>query len=251
MLVMAAYDIKRYQLTAPGWFTTERFDITAKVPEGATKEQLKQMLQNLLAERFHMKIHRETKEMPVYELVVAKGGPKMTEAVEQPAAKSPAGDGAEAAPPPVAAPTRLTMGPDGCPLFPGSRAPSMMVRFAAKACLQASGETMEGFAATLANYLSKPVTDGTGLKGKYEFRLGWATDLAMERTAVPVGVGSPVSATPGQPGGSGTPPMSSSDGDSGPSLFGAVQKLGLKLEQKKGSVEMIVVDSADKAPTEN
>src|SRR5580698_8560874 len=84
MLLSQAYDVKSYQLTAPGWMNSDRFDISAKIPEGTTKEQVMVMVQNLLIERFQMAIHRDKKEMQGYDLVVAKGGPKLTEHVEEP-----------------------------------------------------------------------------------------------------------------------------------------------------------------------
>ena len=75
-ILMNAYDVKNFQIVGPGWLDTERFDITATMPPATTKEQFRVMLQNLLAERFKMTVHRETKELPMYSLVVAKGGRK-------------------------------------------------------------------------------------------------------------------------------------------------------------------------------
>src|SRR5258708_23444482 len=85
MMVMQGYDVKGYQLSGgPSYFETERFNVNAKVPEGTTKELYLQMQQNLLADRFGLKIHREQKEMQVYELVVVKGGPKFKESAPPP-----------------------------------------------------------------------------------------------------------------------------------------------------------------------
>src|ERR1039457_5492305 len=81
-----AYNVKGYQLSGPKWLDSERFDITAKIPMGATKEQFQLMLQNLLAERFKLTLHHETKELPMYALVVGKGGSKLKESVEDDAA---------------------------------------------------------------------------------------------------------------------------------------------------------------------
>ena len=83
-----AYEVKGYQITGPKWLDSERFDIVAKIPKGATKEQFQMMLQNLLAERFKLTLHRETKELPIYALVVGKGGPKMKETVDDDAARA-------------------------------------------------------------------------------------------------------------------------------------------------------------------
>ena len=78
-ILMTAYDVQTYQITAPDWMNTERYDIVAKVPAGATKAQVNVMWQNLLKERFGMVLHHESKEFQVDELTVAKGGSKLKE----------------------------------------------------------------------------------------------------------------------------------------------------------------------------
>jgi uncharacterized protein (TIGR03435 family) len=214
MLVMQAYDIKDYQYSGPDWTQSTRFNISAKVPPGATKEQFRQMMQNLLAERFKMTFHREKKEMATYELVVAKNGPKMkapapppADGDEKPPARPPGGFKTDANGFPVLAPGRESMG-----IITGSHA---TIRFA--------NETMADFAGSLSDQVRKPITDATGLKGKYDFTLQWVTDGA-----------------------------SLSSGDPGPTIFQALQdQLGLKLESKKGMVDILVVDHLEKTPTEN
>jgi uncharacterized protein (TIGR03435 family) len=81
-ILMNAYDVKAFQIAGPAWLDTERFDITATMPAETTKEQFRTMLQNLLAERFKLTIHRESKELPMYSLVLTKSGSKMKEAAE-------------------------------------------------------------------------------------------------------------------------------------------------------------------------
>jgi len=103
MLLARAYGVQDYQISGPGWLESERYDIVAKVPEGATKEQFQAMLQNLLAERFKLTLHHETKELPQYALVVAKNGPKLKESAPPPAAEGTAakdGAGPDGGPPP-------------------------------------------------------------------------------------------------------------------------------------------------------
>ena len=78
-ILMTAYDVQTYQVTAPDWMNTERYDIAAKVPTGATKTQVNVMWQNLLKERFGMVLHHESKDFQVEELTVAKGGSKLKE----------------------------------------------------------------------------------------------------------------------------------------------------------------------------
>jgi uncharacterized protein (TIGR03435 family) len=78
-LIEQAYRVKPFQLTGPDWLSNVRFDIVAKYPAGTANEQLTLMLQTLLAERFHLAIHRESREMSAYALMVAKNGPKLVE----------------------------------------------------------------------------------------------------------------------------------------------------------------------------
>ena len=72
-----AYRMRGYQISAPGWLISERYDIVAKTPSPAADEQLRLMLQTLLADRFKLALHRETKDLPIYWLVAGKGAPKL------------------------------------------------------------------------------------------------------------------------------------------------------------------------------
>src|SRR5688500_13971235 len=76
-LIRVAYDLEEYQLEGPGWLDDARFDVVVNVPRGATRAQANVMLQNLLADRFQLKFHRSTVEVPIYALLVANGGPKL------------------------------------------------------------------------------------------------------------------------------------------------------------------------------
>src|ERR1700736_6321462 len=71
-----AYRVKLYQISGPDWLASDRFDISATFPPGAPTSQLPEMMQSLIEDRFKVKIHREKKDLPVYVLEVAKGGPK-------------------------------------------------------------------------------------------------------------------------------------------------------------------------------
>jgi uncharacterized protein (TIGR03435 family) len=81
-VLLTAYEVRNYQIAGPDWLDSLRFDITAKVPDGATKEQFQSMLRNLLAARFKMTVHRESKELPIYALLTAKNGPKVKASVD-------------------------------------------------------------------------------------------------------------------------------------------------------------------------
>jgi uncharacterized protein (TIGR03435 family) len=247
-LAIDAYAIKRFQLSGPSWLDSERFDIVAKAPPGATKEQVRLMLQNLLAERFKLTTHWEKKELPKYSLVVAKNGSKLKESAEDPVPK----DGAAAPdpPPPPAGPQKLTMGKDGFPILPpgASAGPGpMIVMMNGRARMQVSKESMHDFAVTLSNQLSRQVVDETALRGKYDFILYWAPESGGPMAPPPP----PPGVAPGGPTGAGPMP-GSADGETFPDLFVAIQQqLGLRLEAKRGPVDILVIDHAEKAPAEN
>jgi len=77
-LIRSAYNVLPYQISGPSWLSTERYAVTAKLPPGTSLEQMRQMLANLLAERFGLVFHRVMKDFPGYAITVAKGGPKLT-----------------------------------------------------------------------------------------------------------------------------------------------------------------------------
>jgi len=239
MLLVQAYDIKPYQLSGGSAFEGERFNISAKVPAGTTKEDFRIMQQNLLAERFKLKIHREKKEMQVYELVVAKNGPKLKDAAPEPAAPEDAPP-----PPPAFPPGPPKLDKDGFPEMPaGARGPVMFM-MPGRARMKANGATIDQLIGLLSGQMGKPVVDGTGLKGKYDIALAWAPEGMIG----PMGRGGPMP-PPFEGGG---PPPPAPDGESGPTLIGALQEqLGLRLEQKKGLVDIVVIDHMEKVPTEN
>ena len=114
-ILMIAYDVKNYQVNGPAWLDTERFDVTATMPPETTKEQFRIMLQNLLIERFKMTVHKESKELPMYSLIVNKA-PKMKET----ALTSPPPDSDGGPPRPLGPPK---IGPDGFPVMPPEMSP--------------------------------------------------------------------------------------------------------------------------------
>jgi uncharacterized protein (TIGR03435 family) len=232
-LVGMAYNVAYYQLSGPDWLNNTRFDITARVPEGATKEQFSLMLQNLLADRFKLVVHQETRDLQKYELVVAKNGPKFKEAAEEAPKTDQTGDRPRAS-------GRFTLGKDGFPVLPPGMQGS--VHMNGRARMYQPRMTMEALAGLVSGQVAKPVTDATGLKGKYEISLYWASANGA----------SPQPPPPPPPGGGPAPPAAISDVDSGPTIFQAIQdQLGLRLESKKGPVDFLVVDHMEKMPTEN
>ncbi len=249
-VLMNAYGVKGFQISGPGWLDSERYDIVAKLPRGATKAQFMVMLQNLLAERFKLTLHREKKDLPMYALVVGKNGPKMKESVEDPAPKegdAPKGGGPADGPMPPPPPGKLPMGKDGFPVLPpamGGRGGTSMIFMNGNVRMTANKQTMAGLCEMLSTQFDLPVVDMTELTGKYDFTLYFAPEgLAGMRV-----MGGP---PPGE-GGPGMPVEIAPDAQSNPSLFAALQEqLGLKLEQRKGPVDLLVIDHLEKAPVEN
>jgi uncharacterized protein (TIGR03435 family) len=224
-LISQSYGFQACEFTPGAPCCQDRFDFTAKVPEGTTKEQFKRMIQNLLEKRFKLKLHREQKEMAIYELTVGENGPKV---------KVPAPDAAPAGEDPWEIPT-YSIGKDGYPVFPAGRGglagPNGHYRWTGFSL------SMEEIVKTLSFHLGRPVVDATGLTGKYDINMTWSIDLdwIMERAGHPEMIGA-----------------ASDNGPRGPTLIRAVQdQLGLKLNSTKGLGYIVVVDHVDKVPTEN
>ena len=219
-LIGTAYHVAYYQLSAPDWMLATRFDVRAVVPEGTTKEQFSIMLQNLLADRFKVKVHRESREIQRYELVVTKNGPKFKEA-------TPAVPQDERA---AIRPGFPVRDKDGYPVI-GTRG-GMAISYG-KARAYWPGITMELLAGQLSGQLQRPVTDATGLPGKYDISLYWDAEITLRASA---------------PGAD----LTAAAIDSGPTLTQALQdQLGLRVESRKGPVDFVVVDHAEKVPAEN
>lgn len=218
-LLMTAYSLPINQVLGPSWMQSMFYDITAKVPPGATKEQANIMLQNLLADRLKVVAHKETRDLPVFELTVAKGGVKMKPYVEDPNA-------------PAFERGKVTLDKNGEPMVqPGG---IMFTMGGTTRKISASRSAIGGspsLVVTLATELGRPVIDKTGLTGFYDYKLEY-------RPAT-----SPV----------GGPALSPADsGQDAPDLITAVsEQLGLKLESKRDPVEVLVVDSAQKTPADN
>jgi uncharacterized protein (TIGR03435 family) len=165
--------------------------------------------------------------MASYQMVVAKNGPKLKDA-----APEPPKDGAAEAPRP-AGPPKFSMGKDGFPEMPPGSTGMMVMN--GRATRRGARDTMAALAAMLSSQVGRPVIDATGLTGTYETVLNWS---ASRGPAAP------------PPGPEGAVPAASDP--SGPTIFAALQEqLGLKLEPKKGMVEILVVDKVEKTPTEN
>ena len=213
-LIASAFRVKTTQISGPDWMANELFDVDARIPEGVSRDHANEMLQALLEDRFGLKMHRETRESPGYNLIVGKNGPKLK----------------PAAPPLADDPARETMSPE-------ERAKASLpdekdMQKSMQKMLQdarASGKvgtnrrslpaaTSEDLAKAIAIMAKGPVIDMTGLQGKY--------DVVLET-------------------------YQGRGDDPGRTIFDAVDDLGLKLVARKVSVDTVVVDRISKIPTGN
>ena len=154
-LICVAYDVEYFQVASKAPLDRQRVDLVAKIPAGTTKEQFRVMLQNLLAERFHLKLHTESREFSAYELGVAKTGVKLTESTNQ-----------------------LTKSTNSA----GADRPSMSANFTASGGSQlvkvkAHLSPISSLAPALRGSDDPPIVDKTGLTGKYDFTLEYTREL--------------------------------------------------------------------------
>jgi len=223
MLIRNAYQLQDAQLVGgPDWIASDRFDIMAKAegdppptPPG-TAGPIQLMLRTLLADRFKLVVHNETRELPIYALVLARSdgrlGPQLRPAAVDCAAMAAArGRGG----PPPALPQPGERPTCGMRIGPGQMA--------------GGGFPLSQFATTLSQFVQRGVVDRTGLTGNFDLDLTWTPDFQ--------GRGGPP-----PPGAPDLPPID----PNGPSIFTAVQEqLGLKLDSQKGPVDVLVIDRVE------
>jgi uncharacterized protein (TIGR03435 family) len=217
-LILNAYGVQDHQLSGdPPWAASEHYDIQATAAGNTSVQQMEgPMLQVLLEERFKLMLHRETRQLPVYELAPGKDGAKLQPSKEG----SCTTYSVDSAPPPAPAPGQ----PNGnfCGLH--------LTVNGLNRTLDGKGVTMAAFATNLSrtytSELGRNVIDRTGLTGTFDVHLKWTIDPLTVPAA----------------GGAAAPPD-----PAGPSLFAALQdQLGLRLESAKGPVEVLVVDHVEK-----
>ena len=216
------------QITAPDWTAVARFDIAAKLPDGAAADQVPDMLQALLMSRFELQAHRETKEFPVYALGVAKGGARLQESAPSTEAPVRAGTVNVAA-------SGSSAGVD-IDLGGGSSFSLANNR------VEIRRSTTTVMATTLTRLADRPVVDATGLTGTYDLTIDFTPEdyqAVMIRSALNAGVVLPPQALRALDLGSGNP------------FANGLQKFGLTLESRKAPLDVIVVDSLRRTPLEN
>lgn len=228
--IRLAYRVKDYQVEGPEWISSQRFDVDAKLPPGATRDQVNDMLQTLLHDRFEVKFHRTQKEFPVYALVAAKGGAKLTESkvdAETAAALAKPPNSADATG--SAAGVFLTLGPGSVFNFSEDK-------------LEIKRLSMARFAELLSRFVDRPVVDMTNLPNYYELSFPVSSEdyrSMLIRSAMSAGVDLPPQAV--QMAGQGI----------ADSLAAGLAANGLKLESRKAPLDVLVVDSANRSPSEN
>jgi uncharacterized protein (TIGR03435 family) len=226
-VIRTAYGVQEYQIVGgPGWINSDKFDIAAKAPDdmppaapGAVPSRHQLMVRALLADRFNLAVHKETREMPVFALVMARPdgrlGPQMRRSQDD---CTPEAVRARAQAPPAGGGNPWTRVSCGTSVGPG--------------LISAGGRTMPQIATAFSRLtntgssLNRLVVDRTGLAGTYDLELRFTPEN------VP-------------PAAAGIPGLPAID-PNGPSIFAAVQEqLGLKLDAQRGPVEVLVIDRVE------
>ena len=220
-----AYGVPPQRVSAPDWINSARFDISATFPGGSTPEQFPLLVQNLLRDRFKLQAHLEKRESPVYELEVARTGLKLTRVPDEA---------------PTDAPFTVTSsgGPDGVSADLGEGA-SLVFK---NDKFEARRVTMRILAETLGRFLDRPILDVTTLEGRYNITFAVAQQDYMPmliRSAVNAGIQLPPQA------------LAALDAPSMGSVESGLKTLGLTLEARRSPLDVLVVDSIEKTPTEN
>lgn len=250
LLLRQALQKPDYQIIgAPAWVDSERYTVAAKAGADAPPGAVPVMMVNLLKDRFQMTSHTEIRELPIFNLVLARAdrrlGPNLKEssadcqamiAARSASAGAPAPAGGPGGGPPGAgaggaAGRGAPGGPGGLPTFDANAAVPCGSMRSGPGMLGAGGRAIAQLVQMLSNSTGRPIVDKTGLTGLYDFSLRFALDPG---------------AFPGAPPGVLPPP----DPDA-PNLYTAVQEqLGLKMENARGPVEVVVIDRLER-PTED
>ena len=221
LILQNAFSVQTYQVVAaPSWIDTERYEINATAGGNASPAQVLVMLQSLLEDRFQLQIHREQRQLPVYDLVAARGGLKLPAPKENncvsAAAEASAGWIGGRIPPPGSAPP------------PATRCGAVRVRLAPSGGRMEGGKVpMSEFTRTLSLVLGRTVIDQTGFTGLFDVTLDFLPDEITEALPPP---------PPGAPAESANPSI----------LVALQEQLGLRLESAKGPVEVLVIDHIER-----
>ena len=253
-LIAYAYKLRVYEISGPDWMLTDRFDIAARLPDGASKDEVPDMLRALLEDRFALAAHRELQDQPVFALLVGKNGPKLQQAAVTP---GPIDDTAPLKPgesrlDTQTGPVILKKNADGSTTYNMGTRGAFTLKFEGETLtmhMAASSITMAGFAVminSLGGGEGRQVVDLTGLTGNYEAAVDFSLADLMS-SLHDQGIEIPT----GPPGGGGGGGGTAFDPGGGATVSAALEKLGLKLERSRAKVDRLVVDHVEKIPTEN
>jgi uncharacterized protein (TIGR03435 family) len=226
-LVQLAYELPDFRIDGgPEWQASRRFDIQAKASEPLVGlDAMRPMLKALLADRFHLKVHTEVRDLPIYALVVMRKDGQLAATV------TPSSADCSTAAQDLARDTATDPGTVGVRLQAGQGLPCAIMpipsRTPGSMTMRANAASMGDLARMLTPATGRVVEDRTGLSGRYDWEITF--DRALRPRATPPSGSNQAAAT--------LPPDS-------PSVTTALQELGLKLEPTHGSVEILVIDSA-------
>jgi uncharacterized protein (TIGR03435 family) len=223
LVLLRAFSVEANQLTGPDWINTEPYDIQAIVPAETAKGQIPLMFQTLMAERFKLRFHRETRDTSVYALVVGEGGPKLEEVSSDDA-------GAPVIPRQTFAGGTITgvgPGPSGKVSYTMDNSRNLLHVEYARITMAELAKALSG------GQVDLPVVDMTGLKGFYQLALdGHISRLAISNQATDQSV--PIASDP-----------------SGDPVRESLKKVGLRLVRRSIPMERVVIDHIEMQPTEN
>ena len=220
--VSIAYRVNRDRIVGPDWMGTTRFDLAATVPSGATRQQVPEMLQSLLAQRFRLKTHRETRELPGYTLE------HRSAKLESVALEAQAQDQL----------FTTTLNGSGAGIF--VNLPNGASYALEKDRFEFKSVTMAMLADALSRFVGKPVTDATNLTGVFNIAFD-APNARLLNIRYAASVGVPVPPEP----------LQLANNTAGEALGMGLRRAGFSLEPRRLPVEIIVVDSIDRSPSEN
>lgn len=231
VLIRQAYQVESDQVQGPPWMAESHYDFVAKVPTGATKDDVKPMLQGMLEERFKLALHHATKNLVVYDLTIAKGGSKLKENHDTSLEPVRPGD------------PQMPLSRDGFPQFPPGKSGYRTVAVDGLRHLTARGQSLSSLIFQLGLQLGSSVAssqmparivDKTGLTGNYDYNLEYVGGAGMGALIAPPGT------TPERGGSLGLNFLEAMD-----------QQLGLKLTKSTAPVDVLVIDHAERTPTGN
>ena len=222
--ISMAYQVPDTRINGPDWLDSEKFDIVAKLPTGG-RDQLRAMIQSLLADRFKLVLHKDSKEFPVYALVVGKNGLKLKESAPD--------DETGSAPGKSNVNVDVAGGRGGTVVNLG---PGSYISYGLNK-LEGKKVPMANLVDSISRFVDRPVVDMTNLTARYDLTLEYSIEELRNLVRA-----------------SGTDPRQIPDipgMDPTISIFGSLEAVGLKLEPRKAPLDILVIDHIDKTPTAN